>query len=416
MITADDKWSGVPGIIGYGGDDRTGSTGTDSQTILDDGSAVADVNANKANPNTFATGGAAEFHITNPVVALTGSGTAGAPQVAININTTGRTGINVSYNLRDIGGSTDDAVQAAALQSPFSGQAVTMSGIVTGVKSNGFFIQTPDAEADADPNTSEGILVFTSSALPAAAIGNDVTVMGNVSEFIPGANPGSPPLTEVTSPTVSVTSTGNPLPAAIALTPTLNDINDPAGGNRVRHKCRADGVPRQLHSGSTDGRSRRAHHFRRRSQRLPVQRWVRRFDRDYTFAASGTPTRGAGGPGLSNVLMTFTRVSGGGVIPAPVLMDGGGEWSQAGFENGLTYRVTPSKKRFSFAPTSLDFSAASSSLNFAGTKNSDTTGSSVLPPATFIWRIATRRDSLICYSPTDCRETFPYPETGMEMA
>ena len=44
---------------------------------------------------------------------------------------------------------------------------------MTGVKTNGFFIQTPDADVDADPNTSEGVFVFTSSAPPAAAaVGN----------------------------------------------------------------------------------------------------------------------------------------------------------------------------------------------------------------------------------------------------
>ena len=80
LITANDDWSGVPGIIGYRGDGLTGGTGTDPQTILGEGTPVIDVNANQTNPNTFATGGVTEFHITDPVVALTGSGTAKAPQ------------------------------------------------------------------------------------------------------------------------------------------------------------------------------------------------------------------------------------------------------------------------------------------------------------------------------------------------
>ena len=42
---------------------------------------------------------------------------------------------------------------------------MTTRGIVTGVRSNGFFIQEPDATVDADPATSEGVLVFTNSAL-----------------------------------------------------------------------------------------------------------------------------------------------------------------------------------------------------------------------------------------------------------
>src|SRR6185369_13779818 len=45
-----------------------------------------------------------------------GSGTADAPHLVISINTTGSSGIVVAYNLRDIDGSTDNAVQPVALQ------------------------------------------------------------------------------------------------------------------------------------------------------------------------------------------------------------------------------------------------------------------------------------------------------------
>jgi len=110
-------------------------------------------------------------------------------------------------------------IQGSGTSSPLSG-TVTTTGIVTGVKSNGFFIQTPDAQADANPNTSEGIFVFTSSAPPAAAaVGNSVQVTGTLQEFIPSADPNSPPMTEIAGlPTVTSLSTGNPLPAFITLT------------------------------------------------------------------------------------------------------------------------------------------------------------------------------------------------------
>ena len=434
LITADDNWSGVPGVIGYRGDNLTASTGTDPQTILVDGSSTpVDVNANHNDPDTFITGGVTEFELADPTIALQGSGTADAPHIVITLNTTGQSNINVSYNLRDIDGSTDDAVQAVALQyrvgttgnytnipagfvadattgsaatlvtpvsvtlpaacnnqpvvqlrimttnavgndewvgidhidvtagggggtptlnindvaqaegnggtttftftvsltqaagpggvsftvntqdgtattadndyvaivngsgsiaqgntsttvnvtvngdtttepnetflvnitnitganagdtsgqgtinnddvsltsihtiqgngnsSPFAGSSVTTSGIVTGRRSNGFFLQTPST--DADPNTSEGIFVFTSSAPPAtAAVGNDVQVTGTVSEFIPASDTASPPQTELTSPTVSVNSTGNSLPAPVTLTAAdtlVNNINN----------------------------------------------------------------------------------------------------------------------------------------------------------------------------------------------
>jgi uncharacterized protein len=111
-------------------------------------------------------------------------------------------------------------IQGSGNSSPFASNVVSTSGIVTGVKSNGFFIQEADAGADADPNTSEGIFVFTSSARPAAAsVGNSVSVMGLVQEFIPSSDVNSPPATEIAgSPTVTLLSSGNPLPTPIALT------------------------------------------------------------------------------------------------------------------------------------------------------------------------------------------------------
>ena len=107
-------------------------------------------------------------------------------------------------------------IQGSGITSPLVGNVETTSGIVTGRRSNGFFMQTPDGSVDADPTTSEGIFVFTSVAPPAtAAIGNSVCVTGTITEFIPSTDPSSPSQTEITSPSVTVLSTGNPLPTAI---------------------------------------------------------------------------------------------------------------------------------------------------------------------------------------------------------
>ncbi len=115
LITAADDWSGVPGIVGYRGDDLA-STGADPQTVVSEGTPVVDVNANQANPNTFTTGGVAEFAITDPVVALQGSGTADAPNLVVTLSTAGFVDIAVAYDVRDIDGSADNAVQQVALQ------------------------------------------------------------------------------------------------------------------------------------------------------------------------------------------------------------------------------------------------------------------------------------------------------------
>ncbi|MEQ1920956.1 MAG: DNA/RNA non-specific endonuclease [Pyrinomonadaceae bacterium] len=119
LIIANDDWAAVPGIIGYRGDALTELQGVDPQTILADGSATPqNVSANRNDPNTQATsGGLAEFDgIANPTIALNGSGTSDAPNLVISLNTTGTTAINVAYNLRDIDGSSDNAIQPVALQ------------------------------------------------------------------------------------------------------------------------------------------------------------------------------------------------------------------------------------------------------------------------------------------------------------
>lgn len=111
-------------------------------------------------------------------------------------------------------------IQGAGASSPLVGQSVTTTGVVTALRTNGFYLQAPDAEADADPATSEGVLVFTSSTPPAAAaVGNRVRVSGSVVEYRPSADPASPPLTEIGG-SVSVTflSAANPLPAPVLLT------------------------------------------------------------------------------------------------------------------------------------------------------------------------------------------------------
>jgi uncharacterized protein len=121
-----------------------------------------------------------------------------------------------------------NAVQGSGLVSPLAnGTTVTIEGIVTGIKSNGFFVQS--ATPDANPATSEGILVFTGAgAVPAAVVrGASVRVTGNVLEFIPTTDPDQPPTTELVGPlTITQLSTGNALPTPAVL-PTVS----PAGNN-----------------------------------------------------------------------------------------------------------------------------------------------------------------------------------------
>lgn len=116
LITTNDVWTGVPGIEGFRGDNLTTANDVDPRTVLSaDDPGVPDVNANQTNPDTFSTGGVTEFHLADPAIALTGSGTADAPYIRLSVSTAGIAGVRVRYTLRDLDGSTDNAVQQVAL-------------------------------------------------------------------------------------------------------------------------------------------------------------------------------------------------------------------------------------------------------------------------------------------------------------
>ncbi len=105
------------------------------------------------------------------------------------------------------------AIQGAAHLSPFNGQAVAaVPGIVTAVRSNGFYMQDP--EPDADDATSEGIFVYTGTT-PTVSVGDFVWVSGVVNEFRPAGDANNLTMTEITAPTIVVHSSGNALPAPI---------------------------------------------------------------------------------------------------------------------------------------------------------------------------------------------------------
>jgi uncharacterized repeat protein (TIGR01451 family) len=150
------------------------------------------------------------------------------------VNVTNVTGANVTdgqgtgtINNDDVSLTPIHDIQGPGNSSPIVGATVTTRGIVTGIKNNGFFLQEPDASVDADPATSEGVFVFTSSA-PAGTIlvGDQVQVTATVIEFVPAQDPLQPPLTELSSPTVTELSAGNPLPTAVTLSASFPD---PAG-------------------------------------------------------------------------------------------------------------------------------------------------------------------------------------------
>ncbi|MEU0686461.1 endonuclease/exonuclease/phosphatase family protein [Streptomyces uncialis] len=124
-------------------------------------------------------------------------------------------------------------VQGTTRISPLVGQQVTdVTGIVTGVRgygsSRGFWFQDPNP--DHDPATSEGLFVFTGTT-PKVAVGDAVRVSGTVAEYVPGgASSGNQSLTQLSRATVTVDSSGNPLPAPVTLDRrSVPDAYTPAG-------------------------------------------------------------------------------------------------------------------------------------------------------------------------------------------
>jgi hypothetical protein len=118
LISSDDDWSGVAGVVGHRGDGLTSAPGADPRSVAADGAGTpVDVNANEPDPDAVGLpAGVTEFELSDPVVALQGSATAAAPHLVVSLNTRGRSGVTVRYRLRDVDGSGSNAVQAVALQ------------------------------------------------------------------------------------------------------------------------------------------------------------------------------------------------------------------------------------------------------------------------------------------------------------
>lgn len=210
-------------IFGFGLSQPAGAGGVTIQYATADGTATAGSDYVATSGTVVIPQGSTSATVT---VNVTGDTTT-EPDETFFLNIVSATGANVSDG-QGLGTILNDDVnvvpihdiQGNGLLSPLNGGVVVTEGIVTALKfNNGFFLQTPDAEADADPNTSEGIFVFTSTAPPAAAaVGNRVRVTATVSEFTPTSNPNQLSITELVSPTVVQLSTGNPLPAPVVLT------------------------------------------------------------------------------------------------------------------------------------------------------------------------------------------------------
>ena len=221
LITADDDWSGVASIVGYRGDDVVSATGVDARTITAGATSPGpiDVTANQTNPNTFSTGGVAEFALTNPTIALNGSGTGDAPNLVIYLDATGRENIRFQANLRDLDGSADNAIQQIAVQYRVGGGNWVNAGYVadaTTGPSLATLVTAVDVTLGSDANNAADLeirIITTNAAGNDEWVGIDDIVVSSAAQGL-----------DATPPALAAVNPADPDDGAVAV---------PADGNIV---------------------------------------------------------------------------------------------------------------------------------------------------------------------------------------
>jgi predicted extracellular nuclease len=111
-------------------------------------------------------------------------------------------------------------IQGASHTSPYVGQSVRTTGIVTQIASNGYWVQSQTSANIA--GASDGIFVFTGTAGAKPAVGDLVRVQGSIQEFNPAGASNTTRLTVTqfaSGSTTTVLSGNNALPAAIVIGP-----------------------------------------------------------------------------------------------------------------------------------------------------------------------------------------------------
>ena len=234
--------TGIPGLT-VSANLSSFSGGSSTQTLFDDGS----------NGDMTAGDGIYSYSFTVPASAAANTYTINVAARSASLQT-GNSSILLTV-LMPVALTPIHTIQGAVPGStPFAGQSVSTSGIVTDVLTTGFHIQARDSADDADPNTPEGIFVFTGSGkVPAAAVvGTELEVTGTVSIY-PTATVTAIGGTELDSPgAYTVLSTGNALPSAITL--TTADPSPSGGIAQLPHlQSMRVAVPRLTVTQSTDG-------------------------------------------------------------------------------------------------------------------------------------------------------------------
>ncbi len=116
-------------------------------------------------------------------------------------------------------------IQGSGLSSTHAGTMRKTTGVVTAVfpSGGGFFIQAANG-GDGDPETSDGLFVFTGAA-PAVVVGDEVEVVGGVVEFFQ--------MTELNATQITVKNSGLGLPAPVLFDAATPSPNQPQSASEM---------------------------------------------------------------------------------------------------------------------------------------------------------------------------------------
>ena len=191
---------------------------TDDEVIMVDGSSVEQDRVEYNERNAWPVGDGASIALKATMNYATFDNNSAANWcVSSTAYGTGALGTPGAANDCD-GGGGGGAVMAEIFQiqgnggaSPEVGKlATTENNIVTAVGAGGFFIQTPTADSDNDPDTSDGIFVLYDGTL-AVAVGDQVDVTGMVEEHFGFTRLDA----TVDDASVTVDASNQPLPAPV---------------------------------------------------------------------------------------------------------------------------------------------------------------------------------------------------------
>lgn len=219
LITTANNWANVPSIVGYLGDDPSGSpTGVDPRNLT---SPTVGLTAN-VTPNSTATnpsgGGVYEVQIANPTIALNGSGTADFPHIVVYLDATGRENVRFQANIRDLD-ATDNAVQQVAVQYRIGGgpwQNVTGGYVADATDTGATKVTAIDVTLPADANNASDLEV---RVLTTNAVGNDELV--GIDDIVISSAPAG---ADTTAPTLAAFNPTDPDDNAVAVDPGANIV------------------------------------------------------------------------------------------------------------------------------------------------------------------------------------------------